>query len=135
MSRCLFCKVWVTSFTITTNIVFPRLIMFFKIIHKNLMVLYKVRHVYSAIHEFWSKLYQLVKIFVIINRFFFMPHSLSIQSSNRPGKSFLYFCLVWILSLLLTSSPLRAICFSVSYFQLPLLISKKVLIEQILSQM
>ena len=62
---------------------------FFKILHKSLMVFYKVRHVYSAIHKFPSTSHQLVKIFIIINHFFFfIPHSIYIQSSNWPGKSF-----------------------------------------------
>ena len=115
---------------------FPRFIMFFKIIHENLMVLYKIRHVYSAIHKFWSNFHQLVKIFVIINRlFFYTALSLSIQSSNRQGKvSPLFFSRLNTFAAVDTQ-PLREFCFSVSYFQLPLLISKKVIIEQRLSQM
>ena len=58
--------------------------MFFIIIHKNLMVLYKVRHVYSPIHKFWSYFYQLVKIFVIINPLF----SYATLSLHQPGKVF-----------------------------------------------
>ena len=45
--------------------------MFFKIIYKNLLVLHKIRHVYSAVHKFWSNFHQLVNIFIIIYRLLF----------------------------------------------------------------
>ena len=47
---------------------------------------YKIRHVYSTVHQLWSNSHQLIQIFIIINRFFFILHSLYIQSSNRLGK-------------------------------------------------
>ena len=46
-------------------------IFFVEITNKNLVVLCKIRHVYSTIHQLWSNSHQLVKIFIIINRLFF----------------------------------------------------------------
>ena len=50
------------------------------------MIFYKIRHVYSRVHQLWSNCHQLIQMFIIINCFFFILHSLYIQSSNQPGK-------------------------------------------------
>ena len=57
-----------------------------EIIKEIIVVQYKIRHVYSTIHQLWSNFHQLVKIFVIVYRLFFQAQFLCIQSSNRPGK-------------------------------------------------
>ena len=95
----------------------------FKIINNPyyLIVLYKIRHVYSTIHQLWSNSHQIVKIFVIINHLFFHT-ALSIHPIFKSARQILstyiflnseYFSSCWY------SAAQQRLIFKVHIFHFP----------------